>query len=133
MKCSNYSQITLRPLPREAINDIARDLIGTDPSTAKLRLQIAERSAGNPFFAEEIIRALLDQKVRPGARGNYSTTQPNAANMLPDTVRGLISFRIDRLDSQQKRFVEAASVMGREFPAEVAVKISGIDPSEARL
>nr|WP_249151073.1 adenylate/guanylate cyclase domain-containing protein [Bradyrhizobium sp. JYMT SZCCT0180] len=132
MKSSNYSQITLQPLPREAINDIARELIGADPSTAELRTQIAERSAGNPFFAEEITRALLDRKALTGARGNYSTTEPNAANMLPNTVRGLISFRIDRLDDQQKRFVEAASVVGREFSAEVATEISGIDRSDAQ-
>jgi adenylate cyclase len=132
MQNSGYSQINLQPLPREAINEIARELVGTDFSTAELRSQIAERSDGNPFFAEEITRALLDRKVLVGARGNYSTTQPSAANMLPNTVRGVISFRIDRLEERQKRFLEAASVVGREFPAEVVIEVSGIDRLDAR-
>lgn len=131
MDNSGYSQIELLPLPTTAIDRIVHDLIGGHPSTEALRAQIVDRAHGNPFFAEEIVRALADRRVLVGERGNYTTTEPGAASALPNTVRGVISFRIDRLEEAQKRFLEAASVIGREFSASVAAEVGGIDQTTA--
>ena len=55
---------------REAAALIA-ELLGPDPSVAGLAAQIAERAAGNPFFAEEIVRDLAERGVLHGERGAY--------------------------------------------------------------
>ncbi len=132
MKNPKYHQVDLKPLSRSAIDRIAGEVVGLNQSTAELRSQIADRAGGNPFFAEEIMRALLARKALTGDRGNYNAAQPGAATLLPDTVRGVISFRIDRLDELQKKLLEAASVVGREFPLEVAAEIAGMDRSTAQ-
>jgi len=44
------------------------DLLGRDPSVDGLTAQIAERAAGNPFFAQEIVRDLADRRVLQGQR-----------------------------------------------------------------
>ena len=44
---------------------------GPDPSVGELAAIIAERAAGNPFFAEEMVRELAERGVLAGERGGY--------------------------------------------------------------
>src|SRR5262249_12216309 len=55
MRRSDYQQIPLLPLPAEAVGELLHELLGTDPSTARLRDRIRQRTGGNPFFIEEIV------------------------------------------------------------------------------
>ena len=59
---------TIAPAP---LNDsetgaLIAELLGPDPSLASLTTQIVERAAGNPFFAQEIVRDLADRGVLQG-------------------------------------------------------------------
>ena len=47
------------------------ELLGSDPSVGDLAATIAERAAGNPFFAEEMVRELVQRGVLAGERGGY--------------------------------------------------------------
>jgi adenylate cyclase len=127
MNEGRYSQIDLVPLTGDATARIVLDSIGSHPTTTDLQTKIVDRAHGNPFFAEEIVRALVDRKVLIGEHGKYTTTQANPAGALPNTIRGVISFRLDRLEEAQKRYLEAACVIGREFPAGIAAEVGGMD------
>ena len=64
---------TIAPAP---LNDsetgaLIAELLGPHPSLASLTTQIVERAAGNPFFAQEIVRDLADRGVLQGERGAY--------------------------------------------------------------
>ena len=65
--------------------------------------QIAERAAGNPFFAEEIVRDLADRGVLRGVRGAYVCPAGGAEVTVPATLQAAIAARIDRLDAPAKR------------------------------
>src|SRR5262249_41918938 len=56
MQKSHYFQLPLLPLGPEASSELLRELLGSDPSLAGLTERIAERTAGNPFFAEEMVQ-----------------------------------------------------------------------------
>ena len=99
----------------------------------QIRAEIVDRVAGNPFFAEELVRALVDQGVLVGVRGNYKRITSVAVGVLPSTVRGVISFRIDRLEKEEKLFIEGASVIGREFPVSATADVVGLDASTAQI
>jgi adenylate cyclase len=53
-----HRQLALEPLGPEAIAEMLRELLGTDPSLAGLAARVRERTGGNPFFIEEV-RALV--------------------------------------------------------------------------
>jgi len=127
-----YRQIALEPLDMTAIETLASEMLGPDQSNISIRAQIADRAGGNPFFAEELVRALSDQGALSGARGNYKRIATVPASTLPSTVRGVIGFRIDRLEREEKLLLEGASVLGREFPVEAAAQVVGIEGSVAR-
>src|SRR5437899_8301907 len=76
MQQSYYQQLPLRPLGAEATDELLRELLGTDPSLAGLPAQIRTRTGGNPFFIEEVVRALDETGGLVGQRGAYRLGRP---------------------------------------------------------
>ena len=64
--------IVLAPLDASNSAALTAALLGSDKSVASLTDQIAEKAAGNPFFAEEIVRDLADRGVITGLPGAYT-------------------------------------------------------------
>lgn len=102
-------------------------LLGSDPSVAALGESITDRAAGNPFFAEEIVRELADRGVLRGERGAYKSTAKVAAVSVPATLQATIAARIDRLDPKAKRTLSAAAVVGSPFGLDLLTAL-GVDP-----
>ncbi len=100
--------------------------MGSDPSVGELAAIIAERAAGNPFFAEEMVRELAQRGVLAGERGGYVCHTSAAEVSVPATVQAAIEARIDRLTTPAKRTLNAASVIGARFGAELLAAL-GID------
>jgi predicted ATPase len=88
---------------------------------------IAERAAGNPFFVEEMVRELAQRGVLAGERGGYVCDTNVAKVSVPATVQAAIEARIDRLSAAAKRILNAASVIGARFDAQLLTAL-GIDP-----
>ena len=107
-------------------------LLGADPSTAGLAVQIAERADGNPFFAEEIVRDLAERGVLQGVPGSYECRRDIAEVTVPATVQATISARIDRLGARAKRTLKAAAVIGSRFNANLLADVQS-DPALADL
>ena len=105
--------IALEPLDESQMLELGAELLGEDRSVAELAELIAERAAGNPFFAEEIVRDLSERDVLVGGRGCYLCTDPAADVHVPRTLQAVIAARIDRLDPSAKRTLNAAAVSGR--------------------
>src|SRR5437868_3246003 len=63
--------IALAPLGDSDTVALLGQLLGSDPSVAELAAIIADRAAGNPFFAEEMVRELIQRGVLTGERGGY--------------------------------------------------------------
>ena len=63
--------IALGPLADSDTAALLGELLGSDPSVGELAAIIAERAAGNPFFAEEMVRELVQRGVLSGERGGY--------------------------------------------------------------
>src|SRR6201989_816324 len=63
--------IALAPLGDSDAAALIGELLGADPSVGGLTAVIAERAAGNPFFAEEMVRELVQRGVLTGEHGDY--------------------------------------------------------------
>ena len=118
--------IALAPLGDSDTTALLGELLGSDPSVGELAGIIAERAAGNPFFAEEMVRELVQRGVLAGERGGYLCRADVAELNVPATVQAAIEARIDRLDTPARRTLDAASVIGARFGAELLAAL-GID------
>ena len=115
-----YTQLRIDPLPPESADALLTALLGPDGTLEPLKRVLIERSAGNPFFLEESVRALVETQVLVGDRGAYRmpTAPPQAegrpeAWQIPATVQAILAARIDRLAPEDKRLLQAAAVIGK--------------------
>ncbi|HEX3287591.1 MAG TPA: AAA family ATPase [Mycobacterium sp.] len=118
--------IALAPLADSETTMLIGELLGSDPSVLELAEIIADRAAGNPFFAEEMVRELVQRGVLTGVHGRYLCHTNAAGVAVPATVQAAIEARIDRLTIPAKQTLNAASVIGARFGAEVLAEL-GID------
>jgi class 3 adenylate cyclase/tetratricopeptide (TPR) repeat protein len=95
-----------------------------------IKQQVAQRAAGNPFYIEEIIRILIDHGGLTNENGVGHIT-PQAAELLhnvPETLKGLILTRFDRLPDFMRRTLQKAAVLGRSFPASLLQILEAASP-----
>jgi class 3 adenylate cyclase len=124
--------IALAPLSDSETTALVSELLGPDPSVGALGQKIAERAAGNPFFAEEIVRELAERGVLEGKSGAFMPTAEGAEVSVPATLQATIAARIDRLDPKAKRTLSAAAVVGSRFGADLLTAL-GAEPVVADL
>ncbi|HEX3241997.1 MAG TPA: adenylate/guanylate cyclase domain-containing protein [Solirubrobacterales bacterium] len=127
----NYRHIPLEPLGPADTEKLLRDLVGEDPSLDGLAELIHERTAGNPFFIEEIVRELSESGALEGERGSQRLVQPVCDVKVPASVQTVLAARIDRLDPDAKRLLQAMSVAGKEVAEPALMQISGFDDDES--
>lgn len=99
---------------------------GESEDLEDVRRLLVENSGGNPLFLEEVLRSLREQGVlqeRP--TGGLIVTQEPRTVEVPETLRGLLLDRIDRLPESSKRMAQIAAVVGRSFPSALLEDIAG--------
>jgi hypothetical protein len=124
--------IALAPLSDAETSTLVAELLGTDPSVDEIGEIIAGRAAGNPFFAEEIIRELAERAVLVGERGGYTCGTDAGEVRVPATLQATIAARIDRLSPSAKQTLSAAAVIGLRFRSDLLTGL-GIEASVDEL
>ncbi len=111
-----YRQLRIDPLSPESAEELLKVLLGNDPGLQPLTRLLIERTEGNPFFLEESVRTLVETKVLAGERGAYHLAKASASFQIPATAQAILAARIDRLAPEDKRLLQAASVIGKDVP-----------------
>lgn len=112
-------RMLLEPLARDAAERLVRAMSGTKVAPAVLEAVYA-KTAGNPFFIEEVVRHLLAEGVDLGspavAVGDWG---------IPEGVRQVIGKRLARLNADALRLLQAGAVLGDGFGFELAAAVCG--------
>ena len=82
---------------------------------------LVERSKGNPFFVEQLLRFFKENQWLQFRSGVWKLTQQ--VDSVPDSIQALLMARIDRLSKQVKEVVKVAAVIGREFDIQLLSKL----------
>ena len=112
-----YTTVSLEPLGEEDARTLVANLLEIEDLPQQVRSLIMTKAEGNPFFVEEVIRSLLDAQLVVRQDGHWRATQEIANIVLPDTLAGVITARLDRLSEDSKRVAQTAAVIGRDFAA----------------
>ena len=130
-KKTYYSHLRLDTLPSESTEELLDTLLGSDASLRALKTLLAAKTGGNPLFLEESVRTLVETKALVGELGGYRLGQPVETVQVPPTVQAILASRIDRLPPEEKRLLETAAVVGKDFPLALLQAIG--DESEEML
>jgi class 3 adenylate cyclase/tetratricopeptide (TPR) repeat protein len=128
-----FSALPLDPLSSEESARLVSALLDVDELPETTRSLILQRSEGNPFFLEEIIRHLIDERLLVHRNGRWNARPGIDGVEIPDTVQAVILARLDLLGPNEKRVAQRAAVVGRIFWDGAVESLSGIDDLNAIL
>ena len=125
-----HAELSLGPLDADSTDELLSGLLGGDGSLDEPATLIKARTAGNPFFMEEVVQALAENGHLVGARGEYRLASQLGDVVLPATVQAGLAARIDRLPRREKAFVQTMSVIGSEIPELLLREVSDLGPCQ---
>ena len=107
--------IPLYPLSLDESRHLVDSLLQMEDVPPDVEGLILGRAEGNPLFVEEVLRTLIEEGTLVQDNGAWRITRTVDATEIPDTLQGVLTARIDRLDEAMKRVVQIAAVVGRVF------------------
>jgi tetratricopeptide (TPR) repeat protein len=90
---------------------------------AALTEEILTRAQGNPFFLEELVRALLDAGDLAHDGTTWRAREAHTLATVPVSVQSVILSRVDRLPAAAQHVLHTAAVIGRLFRRRLLVAV----------
>jgi len=130
-----HTHLHLLPLTGTQSAALISHLLTVEDLPAELRARVLARAEGNPFFLEEILRALIDNAaiVYDEDSRRWHAGSDIADLPVPATLHGVITSRIDRLPQAAKHVLQLAAVVGRIVPLPLLTAIASDDTLEDQL
>ena len=110
----HVERVQLERFSRREVATQVGAIVGTAPDAEMVDL-IFDRSEGNAFFVEELVRT-----VRDGARETD----------LPPSLRDVLLSRAEQLSGPAQRLLRTAAVAGRWVPERLLVEVAAVSPTE---
>jgi DNA-binding SARP family transcriptional activator len=120
--------IALTPLNQAAVQEILEDIF-QGKVDEKLTHEITEITSGNPFFAQEIGRALKTER-KLALRGNYWSLKSGELLSVPENLSALLRQKVRQLGKHVEGVLSAAAVIGREFDFEILSRVVDLSNDE---
>jgi predicted ATPase/class 3 adenylate cyclase len=123
-----YTEIILAPLPEGESSELVKQLLVGYELPQNIRRLILRKSDGNPFFIEEVVRTLIEDKVleQDPVTGNWQVVADIEDIAIPDNLQTLLAARIDQLEESAKQVLQIAAVIGRSFHHQVLENINDV-------
>jgi len=114
----NATTLSLDPLAAEEAESLVHSLLADQPKDGELVARVADRSGGNPLFAEEMVNRLREE-------------QSDDVEVLPESVHAVLAARLDGLGPDERQLLQAASVIGLTFWDRVVGDLIGEEVDES--
>ncbi|MDX6490997.1 MAG: hypothetical protein QOD43_1242 [Gaiellaceae bacterium] len=116
--------ISLGPLDREAVADVAADVLGAQPD--EQLLERAQRVHGSPFLLVEFLRGLQDEGIVSSVSGRATLLDDRVPHRVTDSIQR----RLSRMSPEAERVATVAASLGRRFSLGDLGQMSGIALTE---
>ena len=119
-----HKQATLLPVgtfQEEVVGEYLDERYARHAFPPELASTVHRTTGGNPLFVAALLDELESRGMIQGGPGTYAltTTIEDVAARRPDSIRRLLDVQLDRLDPDEQRILEAASVAGMTFTSGV--------------
>jgi predicted ATPase len=124
-----YSEIWVRELDGEERVELVARILGNLDVGREIRMLVTDRAQGNPFYLEEVIRALIETGSLRSEQRRW-VLAGSETNVLPETVQAVVLSRFSRLPEKHRAVLATASAFGRPFSRsalEVALDVPAIE------
>ncbi|MDQ7031062.1 MAG: tetratricopeptide repeat protein [Ardenticatenia bacterium] len=111
---SPHHVVRLSPLPQDQSETLVATLLREHVPPEVVYL-VVNHAQGNPFFVEEMLRALIEEGTLRREGEGWVLSRPIEEVSVPTSVQDLLAARLDRLPSMEKRTLYHAAIIGRTF------------------
>lgn len=125
----NLVDVPLQSLSIEDSRSLMRHLLDDHYLAADVAREILDKSEGNPFFLEEVVRSLIEGGGLRLEGKKWVVTSLTGVLQVPDTLQGVLLSRLDRLSAELKQVTQKAAVIGRIFYYRVLERITSTNNS----
>jgi class 3 adenylate cyclase/tetratricopeptide (TPR) repeat protein len=130
---SYYTQLRIDPLQPLTTEELLDHLLGKNKDLAALKALLIKRTDGNPFFAEETVRSLVESGILVGEKGAYRPGIKMDTISIPATVQNVVADRIDHLPVSEKHLLQTAAVIGVIVPYPLLHTVTDLDEEALQL
>lgn len=127
----NSTTISLSPLSAEDSARLVAALLDRAVLPADTQALLLERAGGNPLYAEEFVRMLVDRGLLV-EHGSALRVDPKQEIPVPESIHALIAARLDAVPHQYKALLHDAAVVGKVFRSGTLAAIGGVDETTVR-
>lgn len=117
------TQLTLSRVSGSDAGAIGCSLLGASALSVALQQLLDDKTDGNPFFVEEVLRSLQERGLLERQGDEVGLVQPIGKIDIPDSVQDVLLGRLERLDPASRDVIRVAAVIGREFPRRVLERV----------
>jgi tetratricopeptide (TPR) repeat protein/tRNA A-37 threonylcarbamoyl transferase component Bud32 len=117
--------LPLKRMSRDDISEMIKRLLEQDEVPADFCELIYDKTRGNPFFVEEVVKSLKEEEVIYRRENQWKVTEVSKIE-FPTTVKSVVKARIGRLDDECQTLLTLASFVGNDFSFESLCGVSGL-------
>jgi predicted ATPase len=121
-----YKEIRLHDLSASESQNMVESLLKSTSIPSDLQRFVRDNVEGNPFYIEEVINSLIETETLVRDNGGWQVTRPISEVDISSSIHGVISGRIDRLETQTKRILQEASVIGKAFLYDILQRVTDL-------
>jgi tetratricopeptide (TPR) repeat protein len=121
--------IPLKRLSFADVIEMIKQILEQDDVSRDFCKLIYEKTRGNPFFIEEVIKSLKEEKIIYREDDKWNVEKVSKIE-FPKTVKNVIKKRLSRLDDKCQQLLTMASFVGKDFSFEAILGITGLEEDE---
>jgi len=119
-----HTDIALEPLEARATRDLLGNLFAAGDLPHATRQLIEAKARGNPFYIEEVVRALVDAGAVEAHAGRFRATDRIDRVQIPGSIHEVVQARVDGLERERRSLLQIASVIGQKLRLDVLAAVA---------
>jgi predicted ATPase len=121
--------VSLKRLSLNDISEMVKQILEQDNIPAEFCEMVYEKTRGNPFFAEEVMKSLKEEEVIYREEDKWKIKEISKIE-FPETVKGVVKARMSRLTDECQNVLSMASFIGNDFTCEALCGVTGIEENK---
>jgi len=118
--------VSLKRMSFDDVSEMIKQILEQDDVPREFCELVYEKTRGNPFFVEEVIRSLKEEELIYREEGKWRIKEVSKIE-FPKTVKGVIKARISRLDDECQNVLTMASFVGNDFSFEALCGVTDFE------
>ena len=118
--------VRLKRMSFDDVSEMIERILEQDDVPREFCELVYQKTRGNPFFVEEVIKSLKEEEVIYREENKWKIKEVSRIE-FPKTVRSVIKRRISRLDDESQNVLTMASFVGKDFTFEALQAVTGVE------